>query len=65
MPLTLIEVRLFPGPLGGVLPDISEDEPVGHPFERIRIEESPQKDPRLDVIFFQIDLLETINLFGR
>ena len=56
------KVRLFPGSFRCILPDISEDEPVGHSFEGIRVEESTQEDSRLGIIFFQIDLLKTVNL---
>ena len=64
-PLTFFKVGLLPRPAGCVFPNISKDEPVGHPLEWIRIEESPQEDSRLGVILFQIGLLKAARLFSR
>jgi len=57
-----MKIWLLPGPFGRVLPNISEDEPVGHPFEGIWVEETSQEDSRLGIILFQISLVKTLNL---
>ena len=60
-----IEIRLFPGPLGCILPNIPKDKPVSHPFEGIGVEKTSEEDPRLGIIFLQIGLVEALNFLCR